>query len=93
VRSVRHGGARKTKGVLIQAWRLVARGHSRNLLVNGDLLNECLSDVHSKDEMAARATISARTCNVAHINAYSEWQSFLATDTKRLLDFVKLDFL
>jgi hypothetical protein len=92
VRSVRHGGARRTKGVRIQSWNICSMGKSKPLLVNGDLLYECMSDVHSKDKSAARALICHRTTNVAHFNAIPEYQSVMNSDTRELLLFLIEDF-
>lgn len=76
-------GARCQTNVRYQLWELIRGDDVKLLLVNGDLLGECCSDLHGlNDDNAIRAGIALKTKNVCHYNVSAVTQAVLNPSTK-----------
>lgn len=87
-RPVRHQAARVDKRTYLQAWNIERNGLRIPIIVNGNLLTECLSDLHSDDKNAANAALRQRTKNVCHLNLPSPIQAVVNPNTYDLARFI-----
>lgn len=87
-RPIRHQASRVDKKTLVQAWEIERNGMRIPLVVNGSLLAECMSDLHSDDVNAKTAALRARTKNVCHLNLPSAIQAIVNPNTFELAKFI-----
>lgn len=80
-RPPRHQASRCQKFVELQMWRVWHGMHYWDILVNGDLFAELISQNHSKDERTALANIAIRTCQPADYNLSAAVQYRVNPDT------------
>lgn len=76
--------ARVQEKLTLQCWRIVDHFERRYVVVNGDLLGECLSELQNKSPEAIAVGIQSKTANVCHYNASAILQAATNRDTNYL---------
>lgn len=76
--------ARVQDKLTLQCWEVTSHFEQRHVVVNGDLLGECVSELYNKSPEAIAAGIQAKTANVCHYNASAILQAATNRDTNYL---------